>query len=200
MKKPQSASTMLKSYCESDSKDKTTFGDFIKNLGPSSFAMVIFILSLVMAGPWPLPPGMSAIIGLPLLFISLQLVWGNESIWLPSQLAKKSISEKRIKKVIGKMLPTLHWLEKLLHVRLTFMFGKNGLRIFGAFIAVLALIMSLPIPGGNFLPGLAICLLSLAMLQRDGAFALLSMAFSVTILLVMYQLIDGALSTVSGWF
>ncbi len=196
----QSASKALKKFCESEGKDKSTLGDFIEHLGPSSFALVIFILSLIMAGPWPLPPGMSAIIGLPLLFISLQLVWGNQSIWLPSKLDKKSISEKRIKKFVGKTLPTLHWLEKFLHVRCTFVFSNAGLRVIGLVIAVLSLIMSLPIPGGNFLPGLCICLLSLAMLQRDGAFAILSMVFSVAILLIMYQLMGEAFDTISDWF
>lgn len=195
----QSASRALKKFCAQPAHTKSTLGDFIKNLGPSSFALIIFIFSLVMSGPWPLPPGMSAVIGLPILFISLQLVWGNESIWLPKKLANHPISEKRIKKIIGKLLPTLHWLEKLLQVRCTFLFTKTGLRIIGAFIAVMALIMSLPIPGGNFLPGLTISLLALAILQRDGVLAILSLLFACTVFLIMYQLMSTGLGTLSDW-
>jgi hypothetical protein len=45
---------------------------------------------------------------------------------------------------------------------------------------VLALVLALPIPLGNVLPALAISMLSLALLQRDGLWVLYGLALAVT--------------------
>lgn len=193
-------SKFLRKYATSPSSQKGTLGDFIEGLGSSSFALVILILSLPQAGPWPMPPGMSAIMGLPILFISLQLVWGNTSIWLPEKLNKKRFSAKRIKTIVGKIVPIFVWLEKFLRPRLDFMFSAKGMRLIGGVIALLALIMALPIPGGNFVPGLLICLLSLSVLQRDGLLAIGCMIGTIVLTVVMYALIGSAMDTVAGWF
>ena len=192
-------SQLLKAFANSPSKNKSTVEDFLEEFGSGSFALVILILSLPQAGPWPMPPGMSAIMGLPMMFIALQLMWGNSAIWLPQKLKQKSFSQKKLKTIIGKIVPTLKWLERILHPRMEFVFRPWGMRFIGLVIAVMALVVSLPIPGGNFLPALAICFLSLAVLERDGLLAILSLVACAVVLFVMYQLVGTALDAVAGW-
>jgi hypothetical protein len=43
---------------------------------------------------------------------------------------------------------------------------------------VLALVLILPIPGGNFLPGVTVSVLALALVQRDGLLALFGYALA----------------------
>ena len=46
--------------------------------------------------------------------------------------------------------------------------GDTPERVIGAFYLVLAVILTLPIPLGNVLPALAISIIALGMIERDG--------------------------------
>ena len=70
-------------------------------------------------------------------------------------------------------------------------------QIIGFIGLLLAVILFPPIPLGNMLPALAICLFSLAILERDGLAALIGVALSVLSVVlvwgVLFVLIKGAL-------
>ena len=62
---------------------------------------------------------------------------------------------------------------------------------------MLAVILFLPIPLGNMLPAISICLFSLAILERDGLAALLAAVVTATSIIVawgvLYALIKSAI-------
>jgi hypothetical protein len=62
--------------------------------------------------------------------------------------------------------------ERVSAARLTFLFGPMGDRMIGVCCTVLAFVLMLPLPLGNLLPAAAISLFALALIQRDGVFAL----------------------------
>ena len=74
------------------------------------------------------------------------------------------------------LLPRLAKLERLLAPRLGWLFGAWGDRVVGLVCTLLALVLILPIPLGNLLPALAIALMSLGLMQRDGIVLLLGYA------------------------
>lgn len=195
----QSVSQFVRKFSEKKATGKTTFGDFVEELGSHSFALIIFILSLPMAGPWPMPPGMSAISGLPVLFLAVQMVLGLDAVWLPFGLRDKKFATSKIRNFLRRFLKPLEWMEKLLRPRAQFMFTPVALRGIGLLIAIMALVMALPVPGANFIPGLVICLLSLAILERDGILAIASVVFGILSLIFMYQLLGAAIETVADW-
>ncbi len=171
-------------------EEAITVRDFITLLGDRSFALCILIFSLPNSLPLPGIPGLSTLTGIPILIISLQMVWGKESIWLPKKVAHKEISQGLLSKIIGKSIPYVARLEKFLHPRLGLFCSNGGERLIGVIIAIMAFILSLPIVGGNFLPGFSISLLAIAMLERDGLFALLAIIFSLVSLALMYHLLE----------
>ena len=67
----------------------------------------------------------------------------------------------------------------------------------GAVCLLLALVLVLPIPLGNMLPSLAICLLALGILERDGLWVLAGLATAlvsaVLVSGVLYALFKAAL-------
>lgn len=67
----------------------------------------------------------------------------------------------------------------------------------GAFCLVLAAVLALPIPLGNMLPALAICLIVLGVLERDGLWVLIGTATGLVSLVVVagvvYALIKSAI-------
>jgi hypothetical protein len=63
--------------------------------------------------------------------------------------------------------------ERLLRPRWTFLLGWNGERLVGFVCLILAIVLSLPIPLGNILPSIAISILGLAVVEKDGLAAAL---------------------------
>lgn len=125
-----------------------------------------------------LPPGSSAVFGLPLMVISVQLAIGRPFLWLPEVIARQAIRRSDLKRVIDAIHPWLRGLERLLSPRLAFLFGPIGDRVVGIICLVLAVILFLPIPFVNFVPALAIALFALALLQQDGLLALVAIGVS----------------------
>lgn len=181
------ASQLLENIHKLLKEDAITVHDFVTLLGDRSFALCILIFSLPNSLPLPGIPGFSTLTGIPIIIIALQMLWGKQTIWLPKRLAEKEISQGLIARFIEKSIPHIARLEKILHPRLTFFCTE---RVIGLLIAFMAIILSLPIVGGNFLPGFSISLLAIAMLERDGIFALLSIGFCLLSIGLMYQLLE----------
>ncbi len=183
-------SVILKEIIEYPSQDThVTVGEFIGMLGDKGFCLAILIFSLPNSLPVPGIPGFSTLTGLPITFIGLQMVIGRQSLWLPYRFASKKFSRSGLVKMLSKALPAVVWLEKFLRPRWLPLTEPLADRFIGAMFVVLSLIIALPIPGGNFLPGLAMSLIALAMLERDGIFLVAALAFAVSGIVFMYKII-----------
>jgi hypothetical protein len=166
-----------------------TLREFLHLLGDRSFGLVILMFSLPNSLPIPGIPGFSTVTGLPITLIALQMVLGRQTVWLPEKMANISFSKTLLGKMLSKALPSLIKLEKILKPRVLAVTSPLGERVIGAFFVVLSLIIALPIPGGNFLPGVAMSLIGLGLLERDGLFILLSKLFAIGSIIFMCQII-----------
>src|SRR5262249_12444740 len=142
-------------------------GALIDFLGSRSIGAMMLFLALPMALPIP-APGLSALFGVPLILISAQLVVGMRRTWLPRWLSDRSIARDQFHALVHRMLPTLHLLERIVRPRVTWLTGDWAMIPIGAICLVLAIIVTLPVPFGNAVPGIAISLLAIGLLARDG--------------------------------
>lgn len=193
-------SVLLKDVLEKIKTETITVGEFINVLKHRSLALMILIFSLPHAIPIIEPPGLSTITGLPILILSLHLLFGKKTIWIPQKIAKQHLPRKFLTKVIKWSLPIIMWFEKFMYPRLLFMYNKIGEKVVGFFLVILALILMMPIPGGNFLPGISISLIALSMLELDGIFTILSMLFSIGSVYFMSNLIIFAVKGIIKFF
>ena len=131
------------------------------------------VLMLLFALPNCLPgiPGTSAVTGLPLVFLTLQMA-PNLPPWLPNFIARRSVSRQWLSDVLARAAPWLRRVERLIHPRLTFLTSDVAERLVGVLGLVLSAIIMLPIPLGNMLPALALIAFSLGFIGRDGAWVL----------------------------
>ena len=75
-------------------------------------------------------------------------------------------------------------------------------RLIGLAVLVLAFVLILPIPFGNFVPALTCALFSLALMQRDGLAALAGWGMSgvtVAILAVVWKTVERAVLHMMQW-
>ena len=142
--------------------------------GGGGLAPVAFVLTL--PALLPLPPIVSAVAALPLLFVAPQMVLGRRALWLPSGLARMTLKRRGLQAVLHRVLPSLERMEKVVRPRLTILTGPVGRALTGLACTLLALVLILPIPFGNVLPALTACLLTLGLARRDGLMVLFGVA------------------------
>lgn len=135
-------------------------------LGDRSLAA--FLLFFAAINLLPLPPGATAVLGLPLLIVSFQMIWGAKTAWLPRFVLDKSFTREQYASMTAKLVPRLEWLERGIKPRYWPFWPKQGERIVGVIAFIMALAVTLPIPFGNWLPACSCALLALALSERDG--------------------------------
>ncbi len=153
-------------------------------MGQRSIAALLLVLALPMALPIP-APGISVLFGVPLILVSAQLLVGRRSAWLPARLAQRSISRSEFLAFIERALPTLRRLERFVRPRIGWMAGDWAMAPVGATCLMLAVIITLPVPLGHMLPGTAISVLALGLLERDGIVIGLGLATAVVALIIV---------------
>ena len=150
----------------------------------------MLLFAIVNMLPWP--PGGTTITGAPLLFLSLELALGRETLWLPGWAERASISRKTFRDLSGRFIKPIRFSEHLARPRLTFLTGPFGQGLIGLACLFLSVVLVLPIFGGNLIPAVAIGFFSLGIMQRDGLAVLLgwlTTAISIAVLFLAWKLI-----------
>lgn len=182
-------SAILKNLLKEFSGKPITIGDLANVLADRAFAILLFIFALPNLVPFPIP-GLSAILGVPLIVLSFQLMTGRKSPLFPKWISKHSFNYKDMRKVVYFTIPYLKKAERFLKPRFKFLLKYSFERIIAFICFIMAIMITLPIPLGNWLPAMTICLFAIAMLEHDGIFVLLGMCVAtVSIILVSIVLI-----------
>lgn len=172
--KPSRLSDIVRSI---DTSQDTTIGALADSLGERAFGALMFIFAVPNA--IPMPPGTSAILGLPLVILTWQVLMGRQTLWLPQAIRKRRISREMLERFVSKVTPIMAKLERVLKPRFGLVVTSNlAERAIGLVAFPLALILFLPIPFGNIPPALAIACLALGLAERDGLAVLVGYAFS----------------------
>lgn len=158
-------SEILNQIASDPTRERIAVGDFLRVMRERAFGplMLIFALPNVI----PTPPGTSTVLGAPLVFLTAQLALGRTP-WLPPLISRRSIARKDFAAFVNKATPWLARAEKLLRPRLGVLAHPPAENLVGLICFVLAVVLILPIPLGNMLPALAICVMALGILERDG--------------------------------
>ena len=170
-------------------------GDILEAFGNRAFGALIFVFAAPLV--LPMPPGVSAVLGAPLLFVAAQWTVGRRTLWLPRAILGRTMTMGDFRRLIARLEPYLRKLERRLRPRLTFLLNPVGDRLVGAICFLLAIIVFLPIPFGNMLPSLAIAAFGIGAVERDGVAVLvgwLSAALSVLVLTLLSKAIISAMA------
>jgi len=191
-------SDIIRSIAANADSNGITVGRFVELLGESAFwlAILVFALITLFAG---IVPGVSTLLAVPILLVSLQILLGSESVWLPASIAEKTISQAALGILTKKALPFVIRIEKILHPRLSWMSGGVGERLIAVVVIVVAAILIVPIPGVHFLPCLGAVILALGMLERDGAVIAIALVITIGSIDAMVELINVASHTLIHW-
>lgn len=198
---------------EAEVKDPTvTLRALLAMLGEQG----LLVFCGVLAAPFLLPltvPGMSTVLGLPMLLIGFAVMLSRVP-WLPERLLNRSLPAPTVRSVLGRVRG---WAERFEHLVRPRLLGLTGGRVVnfinGALVIVAVLLLMAPIPLVPFinsLPAFAIILLCFGMAERDGVVILLGYLMTVVsavyvgglVLLVFYAGMrhEEAFEAIRRWF
>ncbi len=158
--------------------------------GDRSFAALLVLFAAF--NLIPLPPGASAFLGLPLVIVASQMAYGSERAWLPRFLLVRSISPTTFRSAMDWIVPRLIRIERWIKPRYWPFWRRQGDRIIGIVALLLAVVVTLPIPLGNWLPAFATALLGLALIERDGVLLTVGAAVGVASIGVVIAVVAAA--------
>jgi hypothetical protein len=159
--------------------ERLTMGDIVDALEDRAFGLLMLLLALPNCPPMPGIPFVSTVTGTPLAFFAGQLALGYHTPWLPQRLLRQSIGRAQLLRALLTIAPYVRRVERLLKHRLPQLATGSGERAAAAVAFVLAVILALPIPGGNLLPAWAIVFFSLGIIERDGVCIVVGMIVTV---------------------
>ncbi|MFT0891531.1 exopolysaccharide biosynthesis protein [Pseudochelatococcus sp. G4_1912] len=192
---------ILRSLARDSSRERISIGDLLDTLHDRAFGALIFIFAF--PNILPTPPGTSAILAAPLVFLTAQMMLGRKP-WLPGFIANRSMARKDFASMTERVVPWLARAERLLRPRLMILASPPIEYIVGAICFLLAAVLLLPIPLGNMLPAFAICLFSLGILGRDGIWIVLGLIATIISAIVVsgvvYALLKSAIFIISNTF
>lgn len=161
------ASRLLGDFAAQWQADRVRLGDVVDVLDDRAYGILLLVLAFPNIIPNPIP-GLSGMLGVPLIFVAAQLMLGRAQPWFPAVLAERSMPTATFRTMVEKILPWLRKLERLLHPRFRWACRPPSEQVLAAFCLVLGVVLALPLPLGNTPPALAISLVALGLIEHDG--------------------------------
>lgn len=146
--------------------------------GPAFLMLFLCLLSMIFS----VVPGFSTLVGLPLLILSAQMALGRRRLGLPGWLGRRSFDQKLLAQGLYRRMALVQRFERLVRPRLKLLCTRPFHRVMGIVGTLCAIVLSLPIPLMNFPPTLAVFLMALGVLTRDGAMVLAGLLLAVLLL------------------
>ena len=157
--------------------------DLVEVMHGRAYTLLLILLSLPFCTPIPLP-GLSSLFGSIIALIGLRLSLRQEP-WLPRRVLNTEVSSSKMTTLLLASRKLAQAMERLLKPRLSALLDWTVLHHFyGGMILCcgILLLLPLPFPFTNMFPALTVILLSAALLEGDGYFAIAGViSFFVTL-------------------
>jgi hypothetical protein len=155
---------------ESDA-DELTIREIMEMLHELGFGVIILMFALPAIVPG-LPPPIHTLVAIPLIVLGWQMMLGFDSVKLPEMVAKRKIKRSSLQKAVQKSEKYLKVVERFTRPRMDFMNTPMGGRFVGLMVLLFAVTVAIPAPLTNTVPGIAIAMVGIAYLEKDGLLAI----------------------------
>lgn len=169
------------------SEDRVSMQTLAQAHGPAAHGSLL----LLMAVPCLLPvPGVGTVLGLGLVALAVTMWQGHACACLPRRVAELELSRHGAQQVLGMLASAYAMAGRVARARLSHLASAGRRSWTAAAIGLMAFIVVLPIPFGNLLPAVAMMLIGLGLVFRDGiavVFGLITagLALCVTVALML---------------
>jgi hypothetical protein len=171
--------------------DGLTIREVRDHLDERGFGLMILILTI----PCLVPAlyGVPQVLGVPIMLLAAQILIGREEPWLPETILKRRVKKEWLDRMSDFAVKRMGWFERLSKPRLKLLACGPGERLAAIFMIVATL--TIIIPFTNTVPSVALALLAVGLIQRDGLFVGAGVAITgAWVVFLLILLATGALS------
>lgn len=162
-------------------------GTILQALGVQGFAFLILTLSLLNIFIF-MVPFLSLLFGIPMIILSGQMVVGLHTPIFPRLIRYRTIPSPIVVKGLNQTIHGMEKIERYIKPRLSFLSSPRLERFHGMTALILSIMVSIPIPFFNIPPSLALALLAIGLLERDGFFIVLAYSLGFWCLILFKSL------------
>ena len=169
----------------------STFGDILASLGDRSFGWGFVMGGLL--NMLPLPPGSNLLLGLPLVFVSVQMALGRKILWMPDFITKRSFGREKWRAAALYVLPIARVLSRLTRRRMLWVFEGPAERLVGLLYVITSINLCVPIPFSGWLPAVCFFIVGVGLVEHDGLIVaagtilcIVSLAVSTSMVLAIF--------------
>jgi hypothetical protein len=159
-------SQILAEFLLSDPKETIQIKNILEKFQGNSFLLTLIFFAI--PGIIPLPPGMTIIIAIPLILLSLQMLLGYEKVILPKRLNEIKLKNSTLIKIANKAIPILQKIESFLKPRFSIITNILSKKTISIIIFLSAICVMNPLPFTHSVPSFAIIIISLSLIKADG--------------------------------
>lgn len=159
---------LLRRLADDGGEEGLTLHQIRDRLDERAYGLLILILSLpcLVPGLYGVPQAVGVII----ILVAAQLLIGREEPWLPRWVLTLRAKGRWLTAMADFAETRLGWIERVSRPRLLMFATGAGERMAAAFMIMATLTIVLPFT--NTVPSIALLLLSIGLIQRDGVFVL----------------------------
>lgn len=189
---------LLRRLADDGGEAGLTLGDIRDRLDQRAYGLLILLLSLPCLVPGLY--GVPQVVGVVIILIAGQLLIGREEPWLPGWMLKLRAKGTWLKAMADFAEGRLGWVDRFSRSRLLMFAAGAGERVTAVFMILATLTIVLPMT--NTIPSIALALMALGLIQRDGLFVLGGMTVAIGWLSALAILAGGLLfgATWAGQF
>ncbi|MEM6578852.1 MAG: exopolysaccharide biosynthesis protein [Pseudomonadota bacterium] len=136
-------------------------------------AFGLFLLFLALPCCIPFLYGIPQIVALPMMFVSAQMLLGRRVPWLPQKLGARMVTSDALAELARRAGPWLRRIEAISRPRLSALTRSPADQILGLALVMFSASILVPLPGTNTVPGFAVVIVAMGLLERDGILVLL---------------------------
>jgi len=192
------AHARLAALLEASPADGPTLGEVLDGLSERAFG--IFLLLLALPCCIPFLYGVPQLVALPLLVVAGQMVLGYRAPWLPDRLRARRVPKAQLERIVRVSAPWLKAVEVVVRPRLSALSRPPLDRLVGLALVLFGASILVPLPLTNTVPGIAVAIVALGLIERDGlpilAGVLLGTAWIALLAVGGAELIRAIVSTV----
>ncbi|MDC0886182.1 exopolysaccharide biosynthesis protein [Altererythrobacter sp.] len=181
-KAPESLKDVVESIEElGEEQRKVSLGDALDTFGRRSFYPMFILLPIIDISPIGGIPAVPTILAALIALVALQVAWGRKYVWLPAFIKDREVTGDKLVKATHKLDDTADWIDAHLGARLDWLIAEPWPRI--AAVVIIMLCCTVPpleiIPFASTVPMVAIALIGLALLVRDGLAMVVALTLSI---------------------
>jgi len=198
LEQARSTSAVLVDLANSLKTETVSIGDLVDALQDRAFGLLMLILALPCCLPFVyLIPQAVAV---PMVFIASQIAIGRHTPWLPQTVRSRSFEAAGFRDVVTRAERYIKWLEHISRPRMTWVTRGPLERLFGALMIIFSATILVPLPGTNTVPGIAIAIMSVGFLERDGLMILAGTLVGTIWTTILLALSGGVIALIVQWF